>query len=303
MAAFERATAARPNDTQALLFLAKVARRLELWDTMVTAVRRLVQLDPANPRSHRVLIKHLSDSADYDAAITAAAEAIERFPEDVSFRVDHAVRVAKQSGDVTLFRRVMNDVPPTDRLSWPMASLLLYRGVFADTNEAVAWIEAADPAAHSYATAYYRVNFNAGIHLLEGGDTEGAHLRFKAAYGAYSARLEARDEAQRLYFVGFLSLLAALAGEQEAALEYREIALAHAATTDDVLTANNTRRNAALTLAVLGDVDEAWREFEPLIGEPRGLTEWDLFLRIDFSHFFADSKGYQARVAQLKARK
>ena len=48
------------------------------------------------------------------------------------------------------------------------------------------------------------------------------------------------------------------------------------------------------------DVEEAWRELETLVGKPRGLTEWELVLRIDISYFFADSKGYQAMVAKLE---
>ena len=93
--------------------------------------------------------------------------------------------------------------------------------------------------------------------------------------------------------------MAALAGEEEVAREYRELALTFAVTTDDVLYENTSRRNAAFTLAVLGDDDDAWLELEPLIGKPRGSTEWDLVLRYDNSYFFADSKGYQERVAKL----
>ena len=247
----------------------------------------------------------LHDSTDYDAAIDAAAKAIERFPEEDWFRMSHAVLVARHTGDVTLCKRVMDDVPPEN---WLVDERFFrasrFRGVFTDTEQAVAWIEAADPASHSYATARTSVNMAAGIHLLVGGDTEGARLRFKAAYAKISAWLDAADETYRRPRLGFLSYLAALAGEQEAAREHREQALAYAAALDDdVMYANQARVSAAKALAVLGDVDEAWRELEPLIGKPRGPTEWDLAVDIGYSYFFKDSEGYQARVAQLEARK
>ncbi len=56
-----------------------------------------------------------------------------------------------------------------------------------------------------------------------------------------------------------------------------------------------------MVLAILGDADAAWREFEPLIGVPGGLTQWDLALRIGRRYFLADSEGYQAMLAELEA--
>ena len=47
---------------------------------------------------------------------------------------------------------------------------------------------------------------------------------------------------------------------------------------------------------------EACLEGEPLIDEPRGPMAWDLVLSHEYSYSFADSKGYQARVAELEAR-
>jgi hypothetical protein len=305
--AFESAAAGRPNNLQALEYLSASARRLQLWDTSASALDRLVLLDPDNQRARGQQIANLQDSADYDATIEAAAEAIQKFPDEVRFRVLHAELVARHTGDVTLCRELMDDVPPSDLLQNGFRTAALLRGVFADTNEAVAWIEAADPDARSHETApqsvnYVNVNYVNGVLLLIGGDAKGAQLRFKAAYARFSARLDAADESYRKSRMGWLSVLAALAGEEEVAREYRELALTFADTTDDVLYGNTSRRNAAFTLAVLDDVDKAWLELEPLIGKPRGSTEWDLVLRYDNSYFFADSKGYQARVAQLEAQ-
>ncbi len=248
LAALERATIARPNDTQALLFLSRVTRRFKQhWDTAVTSNRRVVLLDPANPRSRRQLISHLYDIADYDAAIDAAAEAIERFPKEVWFRVRHAELVARQTGDVTLCRRLIDDFPPKDLLQNGFRWVSLRRGVFADNSQAIAWIEAADPAYHSYATAGPYVNYVVGIHLLVGGDAEGARLRFQAANTRYSARVDGMNERKLLARTEFLNLFAALAGEQEAALEHRDLILALAAATDEVFNKNNARFLAALT--------------------------------------------------------
>jgi tetratricopeptide (TPR) repeat protein len=298
--AFERAAAGRPNDLQALEYLSASARRLQHWDTSASAMDRLVLLDPDNQRARRQQINNLQDSTDYDATIEAAAAAIQKFPDDVWFRVRHATLVARHTGDVTLCRRLKDDVSSRELFENGFLWSSLLRGVFADPEQAVAWIESADPDSRSHETAPQNVNYVVGYLQMVGGNAEAALLRLKAAYAQFSARMEGANEEFRGSQLGRLSYYAALAGEKEAALEYRELALTFAAATDDILYGNMARNGAAHSLATLGEVDEAWLELEPLIGEPRGPTEWDPILSYDTAHIFADSKGYQARVAQLE---
>ena len=176
----------------------------------------------------------------------------------------------------------------------------LIQGVFDDTEEVIAWFDAVDPDENPWFPIWF--NFVVGNHLLANGNTQRAEPFFEESYSAFIAYHDAMTEAQRQIWLSFRGWYAALAGDPEAALEYRESGLAYAAVSNDILSANRLRQAAAMVLAILGDTDAAWHEFEPLIGVPGGVTQWDLALRIDYRYFLADSEGYQAMVADLEAR-
>ena len=297
LAALERAVAARPNDRTALNMLAWVARRLKRWDMAVAAARQAVLVDPASAEAHIALITILTARLEVSAAIGAAAEAARRFPESVIFRVRHADLIARHTGNVAPFREVIDVVPPSYRMVIWDAALL--QGVFDDTEAVIAWFDAVDPDEHPRFRNFS--NYVIGSYLLVNGDRQRAQVFFEESYSAFIAFHDAMDDAQRPRFFARRGWGAALVGDRETALEYRERGLAYAAASNDIQRANFTRFAAAMVLAVLGDADAAWRELEPLIGVRGGPTQWELATLITARHFLADSEGYQAMLAELGA--
>ena len=94
----------------------------------------------------------------------------------------------------------------------------------------------------------------------------------------------------------------ALLGDRDQALEWREKTLESIEGSKDVLDRNTVRVMAAEVLALTGDAERAWRNLEPLIRQPSGPTEWQLYFDLPNRRMYAGVPGYEALRAKLTAQ-
>ena len=289
--------AERPNDLTALEYLATAGRRLQLWSTAIEAARRSVILDPANEANHKLLIEILTNSADYGAALDAAAAAVRRFPDDLTFRLDHAQLRMEHLGDPTGLRQLLPSLPPAARtraMDWADVE-----GVFPGLEETLEWLAAVD-SGEADPGLRWRMSFHEYLVLFAWGEEERARARAREDLGwikEFYAGLGGRQED----FKSFFAAQCAAAGDIETALALRKEALARAAQQDDILRANGARVGAAWTLAIAGDPVGAWREAEALIDQPGSFSRWELFYGMVARRFYGDAPGYQALTKELEA--
>jgi tetratricopeptide (TPR) repeat protein len=284
----------RPNDADALTYLAFAGRRLGLWETALDAVRRVVVLDPANPTAHRNLIEVLVNSASWAEALVAAAAAEERFPDDIGFRRDHAGLLYLQRGDLSRFGEVIRSLPPDQRLSANYPPLA--EGVFSGVDDALAWVEAIDLPGTLW--TIYRAYMKAVVLYAWGEDIAGGFTAEEREQLDRAIEEVAAEESSPVA-AGFIAQMHALLGERDKALQGREKALQAVEGAKDVLDRNTVRVMAAETLALTGDAERAWRDLEPLIRQPSGPTEWQLYFDLANRRMYAGVPGYEALRAKL----
>jgi TolB-like protein len=283
----------RPNDVDALSYLAFAGRRLGLWETALDAVRRVVVLDPANRRGHRNLIEVLVNSANWGEAVDAALAAAQRFPDDTGFRLDHAALLYLHRGELSEYREVLPQMPPDQRISAnypPFAD-----GVFTGVDDALAWVQAIDIPGGPWVV--YKSLVKAWIYYAWGEDVASQFSEEERA------RLEAAIEevAGEPVANGVIAQMYALLGDRDQALEWREKTLQSVEGRKDVLDRNTVRVAAAEVLALTGDAERAWRDLEPLIRQPSGPTEWQLYFDLPNRRMYAGVPGYEALRAKLTA--
>ena len=283
----------RPNDADALSYLAFAGRRLGLWETALDAVRRVVVLDPANRTAHRNLIEVLVNSANWGEAVDAAAAAMHRFPDDIGFRRDHAALLYLHRGDLSEYREVLPRMPPEQRVTATYPPLA--EGVFSGVDDALAWVEAIDLPGGPWVV--YKSLVKAWIWYAWGEDVAS---RFSEEE---RARLEAAIEevAGEPVANGVIAQMYALLGDRDQALEWRERTLQSVEGRKDVLDRNTVRVAAAEVLALTGDPERAWQDLEPLIRQPSGPTEWQLYFDLANRRMYAGVPGYEALRAKIDA--
>ena len=93
----------------------------------------------------------------------------------------------------------------------------------------------------------------------------------------------------------------ALLGDRDQALEWRERTLQSVEGRKDVLDRNTVRVAAAEVLALTGDPERAWQDLEPLIRQPSGPTEWQLYFDLANRRMYAGVPGYEALRAKIDA--
>jgi TolB-like protein len=288
-----------PNLVAAQITKAWVARRLGLWDAAIAAARRAVELDPASPETHRVLIDILADRGEFQAARVAASLAEARFPEVADFAMKRAAHRMRVDGDVSEIALLVHEMAPEDRKPAPEA---LYRGVFGSPQAALAWIESLPPSG-SAAPGFGGKDLLMAVYLEELGDEAAALARYRAAFDIARPYLSNPVATGNQFLYGFAAVLAAQSGDREDAETLRARILAFAGQTDDRLAGTRARTAAAQTRAALGDAIGGWEELQPLIGQPGGPSRWDLVLGLQSRKQFGTAPGYQALVAEMEAER
>lgn len=289
--------AQRPNDLLALTYLALAGRRLQLWDTAIDAIRRTVQIDPANRRWHRLQVEVLHNAARYDEAIAEAEAALRRFPDDAALIERHASLRLIHLGDVADFGRYVRGLDARSRAI--RVPYWHYDGVFPSAEAALAWDADADPAGSpidEWGTRARRAQMEwlAGDRSGPVTELQPMLAGFDQIVAMFGGALQARAFRAELY---------AMAGHREEALEMREALLREIQDSDDVVIVNSVRSMLARTLAWAGEPEAAWAELEPLIRQPNGPTDWDLVLDPFMQHTLGEVPEYQALVADVEARR
>ncbi|MEJ2513594.1 MAG: hypothetical protein P8080_02560 [Gammaproteobacteria bacterium] len=286
----------RPNDVDALSYLAFAGRRLGLWETALDAVRRVVVLDPANPTAHRNLIEVLVNSASWGEAVEAASAAMRRFPDDTGFRRDHAALIYLHRGDLSRYRQVLPQLPPDQRLSgnYPV----LADGVFSSAEDALAWLEPIELPGSLWMV--YRAFMKATILYAWDEDIADAFTVEEREQVDRAVKEIAAAEPGPVP-LAFVAQLEALLGDRDEALKGRGRALEAVDDSKDVLDRNSVRVQAAEILAITGDPEAGWRQLEPLIRQPSGPTEWQLYFDLANRRMYAGVPGYEALRARLDA--
>jgi TolB-like protein len=289
--------AERPNDLLALTYLALAGRRLDLWDTAADAMRRTIEIDPANRRWHRILLEVLGNAARYDEAIAAGEDTLLRFPDDPELLLQHAAFRLRHLGDVAHHRRVLSRLG-----SASLARILTYEhydGVFPSPEAAMDWAERIVVDDGNPFDVWFseqrvaQLAWAAGDRELPIDELEPLLPQLEQLMENLGATPQARS---------FLASYYAMIGRGEEALAMREEAMELIADSDDIVVVNSVRWQLARTLAFVGQPEAGWRELEPLIRQPNGPTEWDLVLDPFEQAAWQGVPAYDALVAETLAR-
>jgi TolB-like protein len=284
----------RPNDIVALNYMALSARRLARWDIAEQAIRRTVLMDPVNPRQLRLLIEILSDRADYAAGIVEASRATQRLPDSYAFWLLLADLRRRHLGEIEPYAQALADTPAEMRFSF---GDILVDGAFESVDSAIQWYEASTFG--QYSGDRELAEFLIGRLLSISGDDAGAATRMQAFLDGFDDIAETWGRTPDIE--AFHAQVLASAGRMNQAREHIQLAEEGLLAFDDVLRSANARATIGRTLALMGEPDAGWQMIEPLIRQPGGPTDWELYQDLEIRKVFAEVPAYQALVARLDA--
>jgi TolB-like protein/Tfp pilus assembly protein PilF len=265
---FEKIQREAPSNSEALVALARIARRESRWNDSVRLYERAAKLNPRDTYLCNDRAWTFSMLRQFSATAEMIARALEIAPDDPEVLVSK-VKLLQTTGDLTGARAVLAKIPPGatgGQAESLRVTQLLWEGSY---DEAARVLESLIEKQKKFAPGdVYFYELTLGDARSLGGNKAGAQEAYLAAKIGFK-KLQ-QEQAKAPFPAVGLALAEAGLGNKEAALSEGERAVSLLPAKEDPVFGPGMEESLAAVEAQVGEIDRAFARVERLLTTPYG---------------------------------